>query len=94
MPLVVCGAVPVYVNPGVNTQLGIPLGMSLADVEKAILAHPDAKAILVNNPTYYGICSDMASIVELAHRNHMLVLADEAHGTHFLFRGKICRWQR
>lgn len=83
--LVVCGAVPVYVNPGVNTQLGIPLGMSLADVEAAILAHPDAKAILVNNPTYYGICSDLASIVELAHRNHMLVLADEAHGTHFYF---------
>lgn len=83
--LVVCGAVPVYVNPGVNTQLGIPLGMSLADVEAAILAHPDAKAILVNNPTYYGICSDLVSIVELAHRNHMLVLADEAHGTHFYF---------
>lgn len=83
--LVVCGAIPVYVNPGVNTQLGIPLGMSLADVEKAIRENPDAKAILVNNPTYYGICSDLASIVELAHRHHMLVLADEAHGTHFYF---------
>lgn len=32
--LVVCGAIPVYVNPGTNKQLGIPLGMSVKDVEK------------------------------------------------------------
>ena len=65
--LVLCGAVPVYVNPGVDPQLGIALGMSLADVERAIEANPDAKAVLVNNPTYYGVCSDLRSIVKLAH---------------------------
>ena len=78
--LVVCGAIPVYVNPGTNKQLGIPLGMSVKDVEKAIKENPDAKAVLVNNPTYYGICSDIKSIVKLAHEHGMLVLADEAHG--------------
>ena len=83
--LVVCGAVPVYVNPGINRRLGIPLGMSVADVKKAISEHPSAKAILVNNPTYYGICSDLKSIVEIAHAAGMRVLADEAHGTHFYF---------
>lgn len=83
--LVVCGAVPVYVNPGVNKELGIPLGMSYEDVEAAILAHPDAKAVLVNNPTYYGICSPLEKITKLAHEHHMLVLVDEAHGTHFYF---------
>ena len=83
--LVVCGAVPVYVNPGVNRQLGIPLGMSVDDVKQAIKDHPDAKAILVNNPTYYGVCSNLKEIVKLAHENNMLVLADEAHGTHFYF---------
>lgn len=87
--LVVCGAVPVYVNPGVNKQLGIPLGMSLSDVEKAIIANPDAKAVLVNNPTYYGICSDLRSIVKLAHEHGMKVLADEAHGTHFYFGDEL-----
>ncbi len=83
--LVVCGAEPVYVNPGLNKRLGIPLGMSKEDVEKAVLAHPDAKAVLVNNPTYYGICSDISEIVRIAHNAGMLVLADEAHGTHFYF---------
>ncbi len=83
--MVLCGAVPVYVNPRINERLGIALGMSLQDVEAAIKANPDAKAVLVNNPTYYGICSDLADIVKLAHAHNMAVLADEAHGTHFYF---------
>lgn len=83
--LVVNGAVPIYVNPGVNKEIGIPLGMSVSDVEKAIKENPDAKAVLINNPTYYGVCSDLKAIVELAHKNNMLALVDEAHGTHFYF---------
>lgn len=90
--LVLCGAHPVYVNPEVDKRLGISLGMSVSQVEKAINAHPDAVAILVNNPTYYGICSDIARITRLAHAHGMRVLADEAHGTHFYFgrRMPVC----
>ena len=87
--LVVNGAVPVYINPGQDKRLGIPLGMSVADVKKAIAANPDAKAILVNNPTYYGICSNLIEIVKVAHAAGMLVLADEAHGTHFYFHEEL-----
>lgn len=83
--LILCGAVPVYVNPDVNNTLGIALGMSFSQVEQAILENPDAKAVMVNNPTYYGICSDLKKITELAHAHGMLVLVDEAHGTHFYF---------
>lgn len=83
--LILSDAVPVYVNPDTNETLGIPLGMSVAEVEKAIKENPDAKAVLVNNPTYYGICSDLRRITEIAHAHGMLVLVDEAHGTHFYF---------
>ena len=83
--MVLCGAVPVYVNPDVDQKLGIALGMKVSQVEEAIKENPDAVAIFVNNPTYYGICSDIRSIVKLAHDNDMYVLADEAHGTHFYF---------
>lgn len=83
--LIVCGAIPIYVNPGIDKRLGIPLGMSLSDVQAAIDQHPDAKAVFINNPTYYGICSDLVGIVKAAHQSNMLVLADEAHGTHFYF---------
>ena len=87
--MVLCGAVPVYVNPQCSQRLGIPLGMSVEDVRRAIEENPDAKAVLVNNPTYYGVCSDIRSIVKLAHEHGMYCLSDEAHGTHFYFSDKL-----
>ncbi|WP_101911397.1 aminotransferase class I/II-fold pyridoxal phosphate-dependent enzyme [Marasmitruncus massiliensis] len=83
--MIIGGAIPVYVNPQTNRQLGIALGMSVSEIQKAIEENPDAKAVFVNNPTYYGICSNLKAITELAHRHHMQVLVDEAHGTHFYF---------
>ena len=78
-------SVPVYVNPDMDHELGIALGMRISDLQKAIEENPDAKAVLVNNPTYYGICSNLKGITQLAHAHGMKVLVDEAHGTHFYF---------
>lgn len=83
--LILSGAVPAYIDPSTDNDLGISLGMKMADVEEAIEKNTDAKAIFINNPTYYGICSDLQGIVGLAHAHNMLVLVDEAHGTHFSF---------
>ena len=83
--LVISGAIPVYINPGINKKLGIPLGMCVEDVKRAIKENPDSKAVLVNNPTYYGICSNLKEITKIAHEHGMYVLVDEAHGTHFYF---------
>lgn len=83
--MILCGAIPVYVNPDMNHELGIALGMRVGDVERAIMENPDAKAVFVNNPTYYGICSNLKGITALAHEHGMKVLVDEAHGTHFYF---------
>ncbi|GKV57172.1 arginine decarboxylase [Sporosarcina sp. NCCP-2222] len=87
--LILSGAIPVYVNPGVQQELGIPLGMALDDVRRTMEENPDAKAILINNPTYYGICSNLQAITDLAHEYGMLVLVDEAHGTHFYFNEEL-----
>ncbi len=87
--LILCGAVPVYVNPEVDTRLGISLGMEPEKFKKAVEDNPDAVAVFVNNPTYYGICSDMCSIVKIAHEHGMKVLCDEAHGTHFSFNENL-----
>ena len=83
--LVLCGGIPVYINPQTNPRLGISLGMRVEDVKNAIQQNPKAKALLINNPTYYGICSDLKQITEIAHSHGMKVLVDEAHGTHFYF---------
>ena len=73
----------------VASALALKLGMKREQVEKAIKEHPNAVAVLVNNPTYYGICSDLRAIVKMAHDAGMLCLADEAHGTHFYFGGGL-----
>ena len=87
--LILCGAVPIYVNPGIEDTLGIALGMRTDDVAAAMERHPDAKVVFVNNPTYYGICSDLRAITEKAHARGMKVLVDEAHGTHLYFSDRL-----
>jgi len=88
--MVLCGAVPVYIRCETIDKLGIATGSSVEEVARAIRENPDARAVVLNNPTYYGICSDMAGITKLAHDHGMLVIADEAHGTHFYFADPAC----
>lgn len=83
--LILCGGIPVYVRPAIHPEIGVALGMEYTGIEAAVKANPDAVAILVNNPTYYGICSDLKAITNLAHANNMKMLVDEAHGTHLYF---------
>ncbi len=87
--LILIGAEPIYVNPGVDEKLGIALGMSMEDIISAMDNNDNVKAIFINNPTYYGICSNVKAIVEEAHKRDILVLADEAHGTHFYFNENL-----
>lgn len=51
--------------------------------------HPDAKAVLVINPTYYGISGDLVKIVDIAHSRNIPVLVDEAHGAHLQFHDDL-----
>lgn len=83
--LVLCGGIPVYVKSKVNPKIGIALGMEVDEFKRAVAKNPDAKALFVNNPTYYGICSNVRKIAEIAHEHGMKVLVDEAHGTHLYF---------
>lgn len=83
--LILSGAVPVFIKPYIDEELGIANHIELEDVKNAILDNPDAKAVFVINPTYFGVTSDLKSIVEFAHEKEMMVLVDEAHGSHFPF---------
>lgn len=87
--LVLCGAIPIYIEMSVDPKIGIALGLENDRVAKVIKDHPDAKAILINNPTYYGICSDLRGLTKMAHEAGMMVLVDEAHGAHLHFTDKL-----
>lgn len=83
--LILSGARPIYVLPEISDELGIVLGIAESGLEKAVAENPGARAVMTINPSYYGVASNIEAIVEIAHRNGMTVLADEAHGTHMHF---------
>ncbi|MCY6355218.1 aminotransferase class I/II-fold pyridoxal phosphate-dependent enzyme [Clostridium sp. ZS2-4] len=87
--LILSGAIPVYVQPETNDELGIAMGVSVENVEKAIAENPDVRAVFLINPTYYGATSDLKKIIKTAHKHGMAVLVDEAHGAHFRFHDEL-----
>jgi arginine decarboxylase len=83
--IVFSGAVPVFIRPEVDPKLGISHGITTESVSRALEQNPDAKGVLVINPTYFGISADLKQIVEIAHSYNVPVLVDEAHGVHIHF---------
>ena len=83
--LVLADARPVYIEPVVDEALGIAHGLSTEAVREACRLHPEAKALLLVSPTYYGVASDVRAIAEIVHEAGMALLVDEAHGAHLAF---------
>ena len=83
--LVLADARPVYIEPIVDEALGIAHGLSTEAVREACRLHPEAKALLLVSPTYYGVASDVRAIAEIVHAAGMALLVDEAHGAHLAF---------
>jgi arginine decarboxylase len=73
----------------VDPNLGISHGITPESVKEALEQHPDAKALLVINPTYFGMAGDLKKIVDLAHLRDIHVLVDEAHGAHIHFHDEL-----
>jgi arginine decarboxylase len=83
--VILSGANPVFIEPEIDMDYGIANGITYEQVRKAIRDNPDTKALLIINPTYFGVVSDLRSIIKLCHRHQIIVLVDEAHGAHFPF---------
>jgi arginine/lysine/ornithine decarboxylase len=83
--LALSGAAPVYVEPMYHPQVGFPLAVDPGAVQSLFEAHPDAVALHVTSPNYYGYVSDVAGLACLAHNHDALLIVDEAHGSHFAF---------
>ncbi|CAM5188996.1 Arginine decarboxylase OS=Ureibacillus acetophenoni OX=614649 GN=SAMN05877842_101328 PE=3 SV=1 [Ureibacillus acetophenoni] len=87
--IVLAGAIPIFIAPEIDTEYGISHGISAESVERALNTYPDAKAVLVINPTYYGFAADLKKIVDVAHERSVPVIVDEAHGVHIKFHDEL-----
>lgn len=87
--IILSGAIPIFVSPNFDQENGIANGVPFENYKTAIDNNPDAKAVFVINPTYFGVCSDIKNITEYAHYKGMIVMADEAHGSHLYFSDNL-----
>ena len=87
--MILTGVRPVYLQPEIDTRLGIAMGVSLATVARAVRRHPEARAALLVYPTYYGVATELGRIADLLHEHDILLLTDAAHGAHFAFSEEL-----
>lgn len=89
--LILSGATPVYVAPRYHPQVGFPLAVEVSAVQEKLVEHPDAVAVQVTSPNYYGYLPDVGALAELAHDRHIPLLVDEAHGAHLPYHPDLPR---
>ena len=65
---------PIWINP-----------RDLKGAEAAFSEHPEAKAIYLTSPDYFGVLSDIEAFAKLAHEHEAKLLVDNAHGAHLHF---------
>jgi arginine decarboxylase len=87
--LVLAGLVPVWVRPDIDPQTGLTAGMPVERVAAALAAHPEAKAVMLVEPSYVGGVSDVAAHAELAHAHGIPLTVDAAWGAHLGFHPKL-----
>lgn len=81
--LKLAGAKAVFVTPRMDEGTGLPTTPSLEDIEHALELYPEAKAVMLTNPNYYGMTTKLTSYAELVQRYDKPLLVDEAHGAHY-----------
>ncbi|SHE83288.1 aminotransferase class I/II-fold pyridoxal phosphate-dependent enzyme [Clostridium fallax] len=87
--IILSGAVPVYMQPELDKKIGIAHGVTPETVERTLKENPDAKAVLIINPTYYGVATDIKKISNIVHSYNIPLIVDEAHGPHLGFNSKL-----
>jgi arginine decarboxylase len=87
--IILSGADPVYMHPEIDTTVGVALNVTPNTVKRTLELNPDAKAVLIVNPTYYGVSTDIVEIARIVHEYNIPLIVDEAHGPHLHFNNKL-----
>lgn len=87
--LILSGAVPIFLPVEFDAEFNLPLNVSVPTIERAIKKFPQARAILLVSPNYYGVAADLEEISRLAHAAGMFLMVDEAHGAHLQFSDEL-----
>ena len=83
--IALAGARPIYLAPARNRSLDGLFGIELHELEDALSAHPEIRALHITCPSYYGFTISVREVINIAHSHDVPVIVDEAHGAHFVF---------
>jgi len=81
--LVIAGLEPIWMSPEIDLATGVPIGIALPELEKALAKDPIA--VLLTEPGYLGTLSDLKPMIDAAHVKSIPVIVDAAWGGHFGF---------
>lgn len=81
------GIDPVWVYPTQLKNSELPGFISVQDIQNLLALHPDASAVFITSPDYYGIMSDIKGIANACKKYDVPLLVDNAHGSHLFYVG-------
>lgn len=81
--LMLAGVRAVFLDPLIDPLSGLAVAPAAETVQAALAAYPDAAAVLITMPNYYGMGSDLAPLAQACHDSGVPLLVDEAHGAHY-----------
>ena len=87
--IVLAGLQPVWVRPEIDATTGLPGGVPVAAVARALAAHPDACGVLIGDPSYVGTMSDIEGIAGAAHAAGVPLVVDAAWSAYLGFSSQV-----
>ncbi|WP_053373402.1 aminotransferase class I/II-fold pyridoxal phosphate-dependent enzyme [Paenibacillus sp. FJAT-27812] len=81
--LKLAGARAVFLTPQIEPQTGLTTVPTVRQVEEALAAYPEAKAVFLSNPNYYGMGVKLKPYIDVVHSYNKPIMIDEAHGAHY-----------
>jgi arginine decarboxylase len=85
--LVLSGARPIYIEPYYDEDLEVAHGVLVEDAVKALDQHPEAKAMMIFTPSYYGTSADVKAIAEACHDRGLPLVTDDAWALDYAISG-------
>ena len=83
--LILGGIEATFMQPDYCEAFGINFQVQPQAVEAALEKDASIKAVLLTSPNYYGVAADVEAIAKICHERNVVLLVDEAHGSHLGF---------
>ena len=87
--LVLAGLEPVWIRPEIDRRTGLARGIQTEALAAALAFAADAQAVVLVEPSFVGVVSDVAGLARVSHEAGVPLIVDQAWGAHFGFHPRL-----